>query len=162
MASHVTESPPGINAWPGHTGLPRPLRPYLAPDREDAGAAPAARILVVEDDYFVSTYIETILSDAGFTLLGPVHAGEEAVRLALREKPDLVIMDVRLAGPMDGTTAAREIFEQVGVRSLFVTAHSDESTRARAAAARPLGWLEKPFNGVDLLRTVREALKDST
>jgi DNA-binding response OmpR family regulator len=137
-----------------------PLRPFLAPDREEASARPAARILVVEDDYFVSTYIEAVLGDAGFTLIGTVHAGEEAVQLAVDGKPDLVIMDIRLAGAMDGIDAAREILSLIGVRSLFVTAHSDEVTRARGAIAHPVGWLEKPFNGFDLLRTVRQALKD--
>ncbi len=137
-----------------------PLRPYFAADQTGTGTRPLPRILIVEDDYFVSTYIEAILGDSDFVLLGTIHTGEEAVARALQEKPDLVIMDIRLAGTMDGIGAARTILNQTGIRSMFVTAHSDEVTRTRGAQARPAGWLEKPFNGYDLLRSVRAALKE--
>lgn len=133
--------------------------PLFSPsEQRGSGAQPRTRILVVEDDYFVATHIESVLDGAGFDLVGVTHTGEDAVKLALAAKPDLVLMDVRLAGRLDGAAAAREIVERAGIRCLFVTAHADEVTRARAAPARPLGWLEKPFTAIDLLRAVRSAL----
>jgi DNA-binding response OmpR family regulator len=115
------------------------------------------RVLVVEDDYLVGLTICDLLEGAGYTVLGPAITGEEAVSLALDERPDLVLMDVRLAGEMDGVDAAIEI-ARCGIRSLFVSAHSDPQTRSRGAVAKPHGWLEKPFGNAELLGAVAAAL----
>jgi CheY-like chemotaxis protein len=115
------------------------------------------RVLVVEDDYLVGLTICDLLEGAGYMVLGPAITGEEAVSLALDERPDLVLMDVRLAGEMDGVDAAIEI-ARYGIRSLFVSAHSDPQTRSRGAVAKPHGWLEKPFANVQLLGAVAAAL----
>jgi DNA-binding response OmpR family regulator len=116
------------------------------------------RVLVVEDDYLVGLTICDLLEGAGYMVLGPAVTGEEAVSLALDERPELVLMDVRLAGVMDGVDAAIEIARS-GIRSLFVSAHSDSQTRNRGAAAKPHGWLEKPFGNAELLEAVAAALR---
>jgi CheY-like chemotaxis protein len=68
-------------------------------------------------------------------------------------------MDIRLAGRLDGIDAAREIHERLGIRSLFVTAHSDPGTRERGEAANPVGWASKPFSQHQLTASVAAALK---
>lgn len=116
------------------------------------------RLLVVEDDYLVSLTICDLLDSKGYTVLGPAITGEEAVELALAERPSLVLMDISLAGEMDGVEAAVAL-ARAGIPCLFVSAHSDPKTRVRGAAASPKGWVEKPFSDVQLLQAVASALE---
>lgn len=117
------------------------------------------RILIVEDEYFVALNAEDTLSDAGFTVVGIAASADEAIDMAKRERPDIVLMDIRLAGPRDGIDAAAEIRRQLGIRSLFVTAHSDLATRARGdSVASPLGWLTKPYMKNEIILAVVVAI----
>jgi two-component system, response regulator PdtaR len=115
------------------------------------------RLLVVEDDYLVGITICDLLAGAGHTVLGPAVTGEEAISLALEERPDLVLMDISLPGRMDGVEAAIELAGE-GIQVLFVSAHSDPRTRSRGEAASPCGWIEKPFSNTQLLKAVASAL----
>lgn len=124
---------------------------------ERHGAASRGRVLVAEDDYFVAMMLEDALQGAGYTVIGPVATGEAALQLAAAEAPDLVLMDIRLAGAIDGVDAAIAL-AQSGLRSIFVTAHSDPETKARGEAAGPHGWIEKPFSRAELIRAVDAAL----
>jgi CheY-like chemotaxis protein len=140
--------------------LPRPSR-AVPEDRGAPATSPAsARLLVVEDDYLVGLEIERALLDAGYDVIGVAATAEEAVELAQGTRPELVIMDVRLAGVRDGVDAALELYEQLGIRSIFATAHHDANTRLRAQPARPFGWLRKPFRQDALVAAVREALNE--
>ena len=112
------------------------------------------RIIIVEDDVFIRFDLMTHLLAAGHTIVGTADSAAEAVRLAEREHPDLVLMDVRLVGEGDGIEAATEIWRRFAVRSLFISANLDASARARAAVANPVGFLEKPFNPRSLLAAV--------
>ena len=69
-------------------------------------------------------------------------------------------MDIRLAGDRDGIDTALELSGTHGVRCIFATAHSDSETRARAQAAAPLGWLQKPYTTASLVLQVRDALRE--
>ena len=122
----------------------------------NAGSATGgpSRILVVEDDYFIAADLEYRLTEAGFAVVGVAASADEAVALAESGTPRLAIMDIRLAGQRDGVDAAIELFDRLGVPSIFVTAHGDEQTRRRAARAKPLGWLQKPYAPDSLVRTV--------
>lgn len=137
--------PPPLSAASGITG-------------QDAGRPD--RILVVEDDYFVSLAIEGDLVDAGYEVVAVVATGEAALAKADNSRPDLAIVDIRLAGTLDGVETATELLRR-GIRCIFATAHSDQHTRERAQPARPLGWLTKPFTSGDLLQAVKRALADS-
>jgi CheY-like chemotaxis protein len=127
--------------------------------QEGGSAADAARgrVLIVEDEYFVALDAEEALTSAGYEVCGIATSAEEA--LAEAERPELVLMDIRLLGPRDGIEAAAEIRQRLGLRSLFATAHSDSATRARAeAAASPLGWLIKPYSREQLNGAVGAAM----
>jgi DNA-binding NarL/FixJ family response regulator len=146
------------------SGVPSPY-PRLVWARDDslcaeAAETPAARILIVEDDYLISTEMELALSDAGFRVVGVAAAADEAVRLAHNAAPDLVVMDIRLQDGGDGVEAALQIFASRGIRSLFASAYHDHETRERAAAAAPLGWLAKPYAMSALVDAVRAALHE--
>ena len=117
-----------------------------------------ARILVVEDDFLVAMQMESALTEAGFDVAGVASSGEDAIELALSERPRLAVMDVRLAGDRDGIDTALQLFAEQGIRCIFATAHHDEQSRRRAAPAAPLGWLHKPYTMNSLVDLVRRAL----
>lgn len=117
----------------------------------------APRVLIVEDDFFTAIQNQTALEETGYEVVGMAGSFEEAVRIAGAERPDLVVMDIRLTGAKDGIDAAREIMEKFGIPCLFVSAYTDDATRSRAAPARPLGWLTKPFTVNQLVECVRAA-----
>ena len=125
-----------------------------------AGISPSpGRVLIVEDDFFIALEAEHALSFAGFTVVGTVATAEEAARMAEAERPDIVLMDIRLVGLRDGIDAAAEILSRFGIPSLFATAHSDPATRARGdSAAAPLGWLIKPYQRNELATAVTAAI----
>jgi DNA-binding NarL/FixJ family response regulator len=116
--------------------------------------------LVVEDDFLVAMQIEAALTDAGFALSGTAASGEEAIAMATAIRPALVLMDIRLAGQMDGVDAALTLFREQGIRCIFATAHHDPEVRRRAAPAEPLGWLQKPYTMPAMLEAVRLGLAD--
>lgn len=149
--SSRTASAPGISR--------RPI--VFAPDEPSARVATegAPRILVVEDEYLVANEIETALTEAGFEVVGIAASADEAIRLAREEKPALAVVDIRLAGRHDGVDAAIEIARNLGVRSVFATAHADAAVQARAQSAAPLGWLVKPYRMEALVALIRQALK---
>jgi CheY-like chemotaxis protein len=115
------------------------------------------RIIVVEDDVFIRMDLVTHLRAGGHTVIASADSAAEAVRLAERERPELMLMDVRLAGDGDGIDAATEIWRRFAIRSLFVSANLDAGARAKAAAANPVGYLEKPFSPHSLLAAVSSA-----
>lgn len=121
------------------------------------GLSEQPRILVVEDEYLVAMMMENDLDEAGFNIVGIANSAEKAVAMALTEKPDFIIMDIRLIGERDGIDAALEIFTKTGIRCLFATAHGDAQSKTRAAAASPLGWLQKPYGRAALVGAVRDA-----
>jgi len=100
------------------------------------------------------------LEDAGFECSGLAASAERALELAARDHPDLMVMDIRLSGDMDGVAAATRIYNDHGIRSIFSSAHADPATRRRAEAAHPLGWLQKPFSPDHLIEAVRSAIAE--
>jgi DNA-binding NarL/FixJ family response regulator len=116
------------------------------------------RILIVEDDFFVALDLEAGLTDAGMKVIGPARTAEEAVALARAEKPLLAVMDIRLASARDGIDAALDLYRDLGIRSIFASAHADASFRKRAEPASPLGWLQKPYTVDAVVSTVRRAI----
>ena len=107
--------------------------------------ARSLRILIVEDEFFISLHTKGMVQALGHVPVAVAVSADQAVSLAERERPDVVLMDIRLAGSRDGIDAAEEIRERFGIASIFVTANSDPQTRRRAESVRPLGFLEKPL-----------------
>jgi CheY-like chemotaxis protein len=103
------------------------------------------RVLIVEDEFFISLHTKGLLQALGHVVVAVAVSADQAVSLAGREKPDVVLMDIRLAGSRDGIEAAEDIRSRFGIGSIFVTANTDPHTRQRAEATRPLGILEKPL-----------------
>jgi len=118
-----------------------------------------SRILVVEDEMVISMEIAATLKRFGYGIAGQVMTGEEAILLAREKQPDLILMDIRLSGEMDGIEAAARIADISPIPIIFLTAHSDERTLDRAIAVDPSGYLIKPFKDRELYSAVELALR---
>jgi PAS domain S-box-containing protein len=118
-----------------------------------------AKILVVEDENIVAWDIKETLEKLGHTVVDLVDSGAEAIGAAVTASPDLVLMDIRLAGAMDGITAGDEIYHQFKIPVVYLTAHADEFTLERAIKTNPFGYIIKPFQAQSLQSTIRIALQ---
>ena len=120
--------------------------------QEPALLAPsaAARVLIVEDDRLVALDLKSMLTEFGFEVCGSVFSAEEAIEIAQRTRPDLVLMDIRLSGPADGIDAAERLRALLGIHVVYLTANSDLSTVERAKSTEPDGYVLKPVRPLDL------------
>ena len=116
------------------------------------------RILIVEDEEIVAADISEYLQQMGYLAVGQAASGEQAIGLAGELRPDLVLMDIRLEGKMDGVVAAKEIRQRFHIPSVFLSAYSEEATIQRAKLAEPFGYILKPFEGRELRATIEMAL----
>jgi CheY-like chemotaxis protein len=94
--------------------------------------------LIVEDESISTEDLEEVLKDLGYQVSAEVSSGEEALREAERNRPDLVLMDIRIKGEMDGTEAARLLRDRFDVPVVYLTAHADRDTFDRAKRSRPI------------------------
>ena len=103
------------------------------------------KILIVEDEFAVAEETAKMIEYLGYSVAGVTPSGEEAVTLALAHTPDLILMDIRLNGAMDGIEAAEQISKKADIPIIYLTAYSDEETLQRAKKTQPSGYLLKPF-----------------
>ena len=115
-------------------------------------------LLIVEDEAIVAEDLANKVRQLGYAVAGTTMTGEEAVELVRQLRPSLVLMDIRLAGAMDGIAAAKAIHMECKVPVLFLTAHSDADTITRARQAEAFGYILKPFNERDLRIQIEMAL----
>ncbi len=116
------------------------------------------KILVVEDEAVVARDIEQTLTKLGFEVVGTAQFANEAVAKAAETRPDLILMDISLQGNRDGVDAAQIIGDRSDTPVVFLTAHTDKATVARAQGISPAGYLVKPFNRERLRDTIYKAL----
>ena len=124
----------------------------------DSDAKFSARILVVEDEALIAMDIRQQLVQMGHTPVGHATRGEQALELVEVLKPDLVLMDIQLAGPMDGIQAAQLIRNRNAVPVVFITAFAAEETLARAKLTEPYGYILKPFSEREMGTVIEMAL----
>jgi len=118
------------------------------------------RILVVEDEALVSSYIAEVLVTLEFAVFGCASSGLEAIGLAERDLPDLALIDIHLIGPMDGIEVAQLLLERFGVPSIFLSGIGDDQTIERALTVSSLGFLQKPFLPSQVFDVIDRALTD--
>lgn len=102
------------------------------------------RILLVEDEILTAIAMEIELKQAGYDVCRRVATGEDAVMVARQESPDLILMDIRLAGELDGIEAAQQIQASSSIPIIFMTGYPDEEIEERARKLNPLGYFLKP------------------
>ncbi|HHT19741.1 MAG: response regulator [Euryarchaeota archaeon] len=116
------------------------------------------KILVVEDERITAEDMRKALNSVGYEVPAIVSSGEDAIKVSEEIKPDLVIMDIKLEGEMDGIEAAEKIRSKLGIPIIYLTAYSDEKTVQRAKITepsgfilkQPYGFLRKPFEESEL------------
>ncbi|MEQ8383993.1 MAG: ATP-binding protein [Coleofasciculus sp. A1-SPW-01] len=117
-----------------------------------------AKILVVEDERVVALSIQNRLEALGYTVTANVTSAEAAIAGISQNPPDLVLMDIRLKGKIDGIEAAAQMRQQFQLPVVYLTAYNDEETLERAKLTEPYGYLLKPFESKDLATTIEVAL----
>lgn len=116
------------------------------------------KILIVEDERIVAEEIRHMLSSMGYTVTGIVSTGPDAIRAAGETLPDFILMDIYLKGSMDGIEAAGIILERHNIPVIYLTAYSDEATIHRARLTRPLGYIIKPLDRLQVNSVIEVAL----
>jgi CheY-like chemotaxis protein len=117
------------------------------------------KILIVEDEGLIALHIEEMLTHAGFEVADLVSCGEDALDfIEASPPPDAILMDIGLAGALNGIETARRIRKKADIPVIFLTAYTDRHHLAEAAEASPYGHLTKPFEAARLVTTVEAAL----
>jgi CheY-like chemotaxis protein len=119
-----------------------------------------AHILIVEDEQIVAADLEVKLERMGHQVVGKAASGEEAIKLAEELRPELVFMDIRLQGAMDGTTAAQRVRELTGAPVIFVTAYAEVFVADPTQMPPPGICLSKPFSTSQLQAALDSVIGD--
>lgn len=117
-----------------------------------------ARILIVEDEAITVSALKRELASLGYEVAGTASTADEALRAVELQKPDLVLMDITLAGGVNGVVAAVAIRGHFHVPVVFLTAHADDRTMDRAVSAGAFGYVLKPYSGAGLKAAIETAL----
>ena len=117
-----------------------------------------ARILIVEDETIIAMGIEQSLQDAGYEVCGLFNTGEKVLDALSTLQADLVLMDIRLAGRLDGVETADRIRQAWQLPVVFLTAMNDSSTLKRAKRTEPFGYVIKPCDDYELIAAIEVAL----
>jgi DNA-binding NarL/FixJ family response regulator len=118
------------------------------------------RILIVEDEVISAMYLQIQLKKMNYDICKKVVTGEDAIRIALKEKPDVILIDIRLAGKMDGIKTIKEINAFYKPLVIFMTGFQDEELFDKARVERPAGILTKPFEVEEIKKIIDSALKN--
>lgn len=117
------------------------------------------KVLIVEDESIVSKIIEKELNNLGYEVLKVLHSGEEAVEFVIKNKPDIILMDIVLGNNgISGIEAAEEINKKMKIPIIYLTAHAEEIILKKAKVTEPYGYILKPFKERDLNIAIKIAL----
>lgn len=117
----------------------------------------SSSVLIVEDEAIIAEDLRQSLECLGYTIFGVVASGEAAIEAVKDRAPDLVLIDIRLRGQMDGIDTARELRCRASLPIIYLTSHADEATLTRAKSTAPHGYLLKPFSDRDLRTAIEVA-----
>ena len=115
------------------------------------------QVLIVEDDAIIAMYLAMLVADFGHTVCGTADSASRAIGQAANRRPDVVLMDIRLANCSSGIDAARELHARHGLRCIFLSANLDELTELSLAPLDPIDFVGKPVLPVLLKRALEKA-----
>ena len=118
-------------------------------------------VLIVEDEGLIALHISELLERAGYRITGTPISGEESLQIIQQSLPDLILMDIALAGKMDGIETARRIRREHDIPVIFLSAYSDQSRIDEAAAISPFGFLAKPVSDEELFHAIARVFVQS-
>lgn len=120
-----------------------------------------AKVLIVEDESIVALDIRNKMRRKGHEVVGIASNGQEAIGLAIRMQPDIILMDVGLKGDLDGIETVRQLRLKFDTPVIYLTAFADAATKYRAEATNPSAYLNKPFDEDVLYQVVNTVLQGS-
>ena len=115
------------------------------------------KILIVEDEKIIAKDIENKLLELDYVVPAIISTGEEVLETIRKTKPDLILMDIKLEGIMDGIEAAIEVRKNFDIPVVFLTSYSNNSTLKRSKEAEPYGYIVKPIDERDLISSIEIA-----
>ncbi len=115
-------------------------------------------ILIVEDENIIALSTQSKLRRSGYDVPKTASTGEQAVELALKIKPSLILMDIQLSGKIDGIEAAERILKYLDIPIIYITAYADKLTMQRAKRTLPYCYIIKPYTETELLANIELAL----
>ncbi len=116
------------------------------------------QILIVEDNAIVAEDLKLKLNKLGCRVTGIAYSGLEAIKHVQQKIPDIVLMDIRLGPGINGIETATLLMRDFKIPVIYLTAHADSDTLAKASATHPYGYIIKPFNDKELASTIENAL----
>ena len=116
------------------------------------------KIMVVDDEVIITSQLEKRLSKMGYEVVGSASSGVDAVDMARRLRPDLILMDIVMPGKLDGIEAAEIIVAEMDISVIFLTAYANDEFIKRAKSVEPFGYIVKPFRDMELRAVVEVAL----
>ncbi|HIK08396.1 MAG TPA: response regulator [Trichormus sp. M33_DOE_039] len=116
------------------------------------------KVLVVEDEYILAINLQETLESLGYLVVDIADTAELAIAKATELRPNLILMDIRLRGEIDGIQAAEQIWHILQIPIIYVTGHSDKSTVERATVTFPFGYILKPIREQELYVAIQTAL----
>lgn len=120
------------------------------------------KIMIVEDDRVTALYLKEFLEELGYEVVASLSSGSEATQKAVDLSPDLVLMDIRLKGSVDGISAATWISNTCEIPVIYLTAYADKNTLERAKVTGAYGYIVKPINEKSLESTMQIVLRKAS
>lgn len=155
----VAMQPMTFNSKAGGSRFPHPWAGFSKKERSGSGHADRPRLLLVDDEVVILSHLEEMLESSGYEISGKAATAADAVRLAAELKPDLVIMDIVMPGESDGIDACERIQQDLNIPVVLLSAYGNKTYIARARAARPYGYILKPYQNEQVLAAVELALE---
>lgn len=118
-------------------------------------------VLIVEDEQVTAMELQAMVQDLGFEVTGAADNGQAALESVEQNTPDVILMDIRLPGDLDGIETVEKINHDRDIPVIYITAHSDEETLEKAKRTRPEGYLVKPITEQDLKSTLQMVIPDN-
>lgn len=114
--------------------------------------------MIVDDEAVIALRLQETLTAMGYNVVSTSHSGDESVEKARRLRPDLILMDIKMPGKMDGIAVAEIIKTELDIPVIFITAYTEHQIIERAKQAEPYGYIVKPFQDRELRAVVELAL----
>ncbi|RLC53275.1 MAG: response regulator [Candidatus Cloacimonadota bacterium] len=117
------------------------------------------KILIVEDEQIFAQDLKMIMESEGYSVESIVDSGTEAIKKIEQNKPDIILMDIKIHGKIDGIDLTKEIQKKNNIPIIYLTAYTEKSTVDRAMETNPVAYMVKPIFDNDLIDVVKKALK---
>ena len=118
-----------------------------------------AKVMIVEDEIITGAALRKDLQNLGYEVCSLASSGEKAIQIAENERPDVVLMDVRIQGEIDGIETAKDIRSRFGARSIFMTGYPDEKIKEKAGITEPYEYLVKPVESIDIKEAIESVFQ---